>query len=158
MVSVTMLHAGEAFNVIPPQAKMEGTIRTFELSVRETVLLRFEEVVHGVAEAMGCSAEVNVKRLTPAMINDEAVALRVAESARQTLPEADLDTSSHLTMGAEDMAFTLEKVPGCYFFVGSASDEKGLNYGHHHPKFDFDEAALPRAAALMAGAVTEFLK
>ncbi len=65
---------------------------------------------------------------------------------------------AHLTMGAEDMAFMLEKVPGCYFFVGSANDEKNLNYGHHHPKFDFDEAALPRAAALMAGAVADFLK
>jgi amidohydrolase len=61
-------------------------------------------------------------------------------------------------MGAEDMAFTLEKVPGCYFFVGSANAEQGLDYGHHHPKFDFDEAALPRAAAVMAGAVAEFLK
>jgi len=49
----------------------------------------------------------------------------------------------------------LEQVPGCYFFVGSANAEKGLNYGHHHPKFDFDEAALPRAAALMASAVME---
>jgi amidohydrolase len=82
----------------------------------------------------------------------------VGESARAALPEADLDTSGHLTMGAEDMAFTLEKVPGCYFFVGSANDEKNLNYGHHHPKFDFDEEALPRAAALMASAVADFLK
>jgi len=158
VVSVTMIHAGEAFNVIPPEAKMEGTIRTFELSVRETVLRRFEEIVNGVAEALGCTAKVTVKRLTPAMLNDEAIALRVAESARATLPDASLDTSPNLTMGAEDMAFMLEKVPGCYFFVGSANSEKGLDYGHHHPKFDFDERALPRAAALMAGAVAEFLK
>ena len=158
VVSVTMIHAGEAFNVIPPEAKMEGTIRTFELSVRETVLRRFEEIVHGVAEAMGCTAEVKVKRLTPAMLNDEAIALRVAQSARTTLPDTDLETSPNLTMGAEDMAFMLEQVPGCYFFVGSANIEKGLDYGHHHPKFDFDERALPRAAALMAGAVADFLK
>lgn len=158
VVSVTMFHAGETFNVIPPEAKMEGTIRTFELSVRETVLRRFDEIVHGVAEAMGCTAEVKVKRLTPAMINSDEIAQRVGESARATLPEADLDTSGHLTMGAEDMAFTLEKVPGCYFFVGSANDEKKLNYGHHHPKFNFDEEALPRAAAMMASAVVDFLK
>ena len=158
VVSVTMIHAGETFNVIPPEAKMEGTIRTFELSVRETVLRRFEEIVQGVAEAMGCTAEVKVKRLTPAMINADEIARRVGESARATLPEADLDTSGHLTMGAEDMAFTLEQVPGCYFFVGSANHEKNLDYGHHHPKFDFDEEALPRAAALMASAVADFLK
>jgi len=158
VVSVTMIHAGEAFNVIPPEAKMEGTIRTFELDVRETVLRRFEEIVHGVANAMGCTAELKVRRLTPSMINTNEISRKVQESARHTLPDADLDTSSHLTMGAEDMAFTLEKIPGCYFFVGSANNEKNLNYGHHHPKFDFDEAALPRAAALMAGAVADFLK
>lgn len=158
VVSVTMIHGGEAFNVIPPRVEMEGTIRTFELSVRETVLRRFEEIVQGVATAMGCTAEVSVKRLTPAMINADEIARRVQESARRVLPDADLDTSCHLTMGAEDMAFMLEQVPGCYFFVGSANDEKKLNYGHHHPKFDFDEAALPRAAALMAEAITGFLK
>jgi amidohydrolase len=158
VVSVTMIHAGETFNVIPPEARMEGTIRTFELDVRETVLKRFDEIVHGVAEAMGCTAEVSVKRLTPALINADEIAARVQESARQMLPDANLDTTGYLTMGAEDMAFMLEKVPGCYFFVGSANEKKNLNYGHHHPKFDFDEAALPRAAALMAEAVAGFLK
>lgn len=158
VVSVTMFQAGEAFNVIPPEAKLEGTIRTFELSVRENVLRRFKEIVHGLAEALGCTVEVDVKRLTPAMINDEAIARRVGEVARLMLPDLELDTSGHLTMGAEDMAFTLEKVPGCYFFVGSANEAKGLNYGHHHPKFDFDEAALPHAAALMVGAISDFLK
>jgi amidohydrolase len=158
VVSATMLHAGEAFNVIPQEAKLEGTIRTFELSVRETVLKRFNEIVHGVAEAMGCAAEVEVKRLTPALINDNEIAARMQENAKFVLPDTDLDTSGYLTMGAEDMAFMLEKVPGCYFFVGSANDEKNLNYGHHHPKFDFDESALPHAAALMSSAVMEFLK
>lgn len=158
VVSVTMIHAGQAFNVIPPEARMEGTIRTFEPSVRELVLKRFEEIVQGVAQAMGCTSDVKVKRLTPAMINASEIAQRVQASARNILPEADLDTNSHLTMGAEDMAFMLEQVPGCYFFVGSANSDKGLDYGHHHPKFDFDEAALPRAAALMAGAVADILK
>lgn len=158
VVSVTMIHAGEIFNVIPPEAKVEGTIRTLELSVREKVLKRFEEIVNGMAESLGCSAEVNVKRLTPALINADEITQRVQASARQTLPDVELDTSGHLTMGAEDMAFTLEKIPGCYFFVGSANGERNLNYGHHHPKFDFDEAALPRAAALMASAIIDFLQ
>jgi amidohydrolase len=158
VVSVTMIHGGEIFNVIPPEVKMEGTIRAFEPSVRETVLRRFNEIVGGVSAALGCTVDMNVKRLTPAMINAGEVTRRVQAVARGILPEADLDDSSYLTMGAEDMAFMLEQVPGCYFFVGSANTEKGLDYGHHHPKFDFDEAALPRAAALMASAVADFLK
>lgn len=158
VVSVTMLHAGDTFNVIPSQAKLEGTIRTFDLSVREMVLKRFREIVHSVTGAMGCAAEVEVIRLTPALVNDIDIVERVQDSANRLLPDADLETFGYLTMGAEDMAFMLEKVPGCYFFVGSANQEKGLTYGHHHPKFDFDEAALTRAAALMANAVAEFLK
>jgi len=158
VVSVTMLHAGDAFNVIPPEAKLEGTIRTFDLVVREIVLKRFSEIVNGVADAMGCVAEFEVIRLTPALVNTNEIAARVQESAEHLLPDAELDKSGYLTMGAEDMAFMLEKVPGCFFFVGSANQEKGLTYGHHHPRFDFDEAVLPRAAALMANAVTEFLK
>jgi amidohydrolase len=158
VVSVTTIHGGHTFNVIPPEVKMEGTIRSFEPTVRETVLRRFDEIVHGVAAAMGCSAQIQVKRVTPAMINADEVARRVQATARGILPEAELDTSPYLTMGAEDMAFMLEKVPGCYFFVGSANHEQDLDYSHHHPKFDFDESALPHAAALMAGAVAEFLK
>lgn len=158
VVSVTMIHGGEAFNIIPPEVIMEGTIRTFEPSVRKNVLQRFDQIVQGVAQAMGCSAEVKIKRLAPALINAEEVAQRVQESARRTLPDAELDTSGHLTMAAEDMSFMLEKLPGCFFFVGSANDEKELNFGHHHPKFDFDEDVLPKASALMAGAVMEFLK
>jgi len=158
VMSVTMLHAGDAFNVIPPEAKLEGTIRTFDLAVREMVLKRFSEIVHGVADAMGCVAEFEVIRLTPALVNANEIAARVQESAKHLLPDAELDKSGYLTMGAEDMAFMLEKVPGCFFFVGSANQEKGLTYGHHHPRFDFDEAVLPSAAALMANTVTEFLK
>jgi amidohydrolase len=158
VISVTMIHGGDAFNVIPPEVKMEGTIRTFEPALRKMVLRRFEEVVHGMAKALGCTAEVYVKRLTPAMINAEEIARHIQQMIPRLLPDANLDTSSHLTMGAEDMAFMLEKIPGCYFFVGSADSARELDYGHHHPKFDFDEQALPRAAALMAGAVMELLR
>ncbi len=158
VVSVTTIHGGKAFNVIPQDVTLQGTIRSFDLSVRRRVLERFEEIVNGVANAMGCKAEVTVTQVTPAMINDNRVASRVQETARHVLGRSQLDTSSYTTMGAEDMAFILERVPGCYFFVGSANREKGLDYGHHHPKFDVDENALPRAAALMASAVVDLLK
>jgi len=157
VVSVTTIHAGEAFNVIPQTLEMSGTIRTFDLGVREKVLQRFAEIVEGVGAAMGCAVQFEVKRVTPAVINDSGVARRVQEVARRLLPDSQLDTSAYLTMGAEDMAFMLEQVPGCYFFIGSADHEKGLDYGHHHPKFDFNEEALARGAALMAAAVSELL-
>ena len=157
VVSFTMLHSGTAFNVIPQEATLEGTIRTFDLGVRLKVLERFEGIVRGVASAMGCQVELTVKQLTPALVNADDVAGRVQQTARRVLPDAHHEDSPYLTMGAEDMAFMQEKAPGCYFFVGSADRTRGLDYGHHHPKFDFDEQALVSGAALMAAAAADIL-
>ncbi len=158
VVSVCTIHGGETFNVIPPAVEMTGTIRTFEPAVRARVLERFEQTVHSVAEGMGCQAEIDLSLLTPATINQAETAARVQAVARRLFPEADVDTANYVTMGSEDFAFVLEKVPGCFFFIGSANPEKGLDASHHHPRFDIDEAALPRGAALMAAAITDLLK
>lgn len=156
VVSVTQIKAGETYNVIPQTAEMYGTIRTFEPAVRQQVVERFDQIVQGVAGAMGCQAKVNIRQLTPPVINATGLAARVAATAQNLLPEAAID-QQYRTMVSEDMAFFMERIPGCYFLVGSANPERGLNYGHHHPKFDFDEQALPKAAALMAAAAAELL-
>ncbi len=106
---------------------------------------------------MGCHAEIDIQLLTPATINHRETAQRVQGVAHRLLPSADIDSSNYTTMGSEDFAYVLEKVPGCFFFIGSANHEKGLDAGHHHPKFDIDEAALPHGAALMAAAVSDYL-
>jgi amidohydrolase len=157
VVSVTTVNSGTAFNVIPQEAVLTGTIRTFDLEVRRLVLERFDRIVRGIAETMGCQVEIEVVRVTPAVINNDAIARRVQETAQRVLPAIDLETSAYMTMGAEDMAFMQEKVPGCYFFIGSNDTKRHLDYGHHHPKFDFDEDALARAAALMAAAALDVL-
>jgi amidohydrolase len=158
VISVTTVHSGTAFNVIPQTAELTGTIRTFDLSVRDRVLLRFHEMSKGIAEAMGCRVAIEIQRVTPAVINDAEMARRAQDVARGLLPDAELETAGYFTMGAEDMAFMQERVPGCYIFVGSNNTDRHLDYGHHHPKFDFDELALPRAAALMAAAAADILK
>ncbi len=156
VVSVGRVRAGEAFNVIPQSAELRGTLRTFQPAVRQKVVAQFEQIVKGVAGALGCTAEVNIQRLTPAVINDAQVARKVLDAV-QRLPGLRVETG-YQSMVSEDMAFMLEQVPGCYLMVGSANAEKGLNYGHHHPKFDFDEAVLPEAAAVMTAAALEFLQ
>ncbi len=158
VVSFTVIQGGTAFNVIPQEVLMEGTIRTFEPKVRQKVVRRFEEIVTGIASAMECQSQVNVKRLTPALINAADITGIVQETARRILPQANHDSTPCLTMGAEDMAFMQEKVNGCYLFIGSNNAEKNLNYGHHHPKFDFDEQALITGAALMSAAALDILK
>ena len=157
VVSVCTIHGGEAFNVIPPAVELTGTIRTFEPEVRARVLQRFDEVVHGVAESMECQVEIDLQRLTPTTVNQTKTSGLIQRVARQLFPEGIIDSANFVTMGSEDFAFILEKVPGCFFFIGSANPEKGLDSGHHHPKFDFDEVVLPRAAALMSEAVFTLL-
>jgi amidohydrolase len=158
VVTVATFHSGDVFNVIPQYAELTGTIRTFEPAVREVALKRFSEIIEGVSGSMGCKAEVEHVRLTPPVINNSRVTGVVQGSARRTLPEHQLRTESHITMGSEDFAYYMEKVPACFFFVGSANSDRGLDYGHHHPKFDFDEAVLPQAAALLAQAALDLLE
>ncbi|NPA92767.1 MAG: amidohydrolase [Chloroflexi bacterium] len=152
VVSVTMLQAGTAFNIVPPEARLEGTIRTFEPDVTREVRMRFQRTVHGVAQGLGCRAEIVLDDLTPAVINDPEVTKIVQETAAELFPEAEIDTT-HRTMGSEDMAFMMYNIPGCYFFVGSANPAKGLDAPHHHPRFDIDEDALPIGVALMAASI-----
>ncbi len=158
VVSFTVINGGTAFNVIPQEVTMEGTIRTFDPKVRNKVVKRFEEIINGVGVAMGCQIEMKVKQLTPALINADHVTARVQETARRVLPESNHDNTPYLTMGAEDMAYMQTKVDGCYFFIGSNNKDKHLDYGHHHPKFDFDEQALISGSALMAAAAMDILK
>jgi amidohydrolase len=156
VVSVTNIHGGTAFNVIPQEVKLEGTIRTFKHGVRQRVVERFGQVARGVGEGMGCQVEVDIKRITPALVNNDSITSKVHETAQRVLSEANLDPE-YQTMTAEDMAFIQEKVPGCYFFVGSNDKARHLDYGHHHPRFDFDEEALIRGSALMAAAAMDVL-
>jgi amidohydrolase len=156
VVSVTSIHSGTTFNVVPQTAELSGTIRTFNPEVREMVLQRFVEIVEGVVQAFNCSAEIQLESITPAVINDSKLAERVQKLVQDMYPEATLVTNER-TMGSEDMAFMMEDIPGCYIFIGSNNSEKGLDAKHHHPKFDFDEVALTNGAALMTAAIMDIL-
>ncbi len=158
VISFCAIHAGDAFNVIPQTVEMKGTIRTFEPEVEAMVYQRLEQVARGVGEAMGCLVEIQIDNITPAVINDPHITQAVKNAAQITLPDHHMDERGRFTMGAEDFAFFQQKAAGTYFFVGSTNAEKGLIYGHHHPRFDFDEGVLPRAAALMAASAVELLK
>jgi amidohydrolase len=136
---------------------MQGTIRTFEPSVHRTVIERFHQVVKGVGEAMGCQTEIDLRPLTPAVINDFDAAARVRSVAARVLPGSEIDPLFR-TMGSEDFASMMQDIPGCFFFVGSANPEKGLDAPHHHPRFDIDEESLSRAVALMTASALDYLR
>lgn len=158
VVSCTMFHAGDAHNVIPPEAKLAGTFRTYRKEVTDLVTRRMHEIATGIATALGCEADVNTVELLPPMTNHPSSNKRVREVfSRVNTPIPITWKDSTRTMAAEDMGLFLERVPGTYFFVGSANTARGLDYMHHHPRFDFDEDALPIAAGLLASAVADYV-
>jgi len=156
VLSATSIKGGEAFNVIPDSVTMLGTIRTFKPEVREVIVRRFEQIVNGVAGAMDCRASLQYETTTPAVRNDAQMAAEVRALA-EALPGVVQVAADERTMGSEDMAYMMDTVPGCYFFVGSANAEKELNFPHHHPRFDFDERALTMGAALMAQVAAKYV-
>ena len=149
VVSVCQLEAGTANNIIPQEAVFSGTLRAFTPEVFEVIRLRFRTIIEEIASAMGCQAEIDLLKVTEPVINDPDLARLMAKTALDIHPEGVIETDFQ-TMGGEDFSLMMQNIPGCFMMVGSANPERGLNYGHHHPKFDVDEACLPYAVAIMA--------
>lgn len=156
VVTVGTINGGTAFNIIPSQVELTGTIRTFDAEVRETVLSRLETLCRGVAAGMGVELDLWIDMLTPAVVNDAAASELMYQVAEEVLGRGKVH-NDYRTMGSEDMAFFLNEVPGCYMFLGSANSERGLDYPHHSPRFDFDEAVLPLGVTILAETATRFL-
>jgi len=157
VISVTSIHAGHTFNVIPNQVALQGTIRTFRPEVRQFILERFRDLTLSLAVAMGCEAEIDLKSITPAVVNDPDLTQQAHQIARATFPEHEILTNYQTTV-SEDMAFMMQVIPGCYFFVGSQNAALGLNATHHHPRFNFDEQALMQASAVMSATAAQLLQ
>ncbi len=156
VVTVGELHAGTAHNVIADTAEMSGTVRYFNPALAGYFKQRIEAIIAGTCQSHGAIYELDYWQLYPPVINDvritelvHSVASEVVETPAGVVPECH-------TMGGEDMSFFLQKVPGCYFFLGSANPEKGLAYPHHHPRFDFDETALAMGVEIFVRCVEKF--
>ncbi|MFO5437788.1 MAG: M20 family metallopeptidase, partial [Dolichospermum sp.] len=143
VVTVGELHAGTAVNVIADTAKMGGTVRYFNPDLAGFFKERIEKIIAGICQSHGANYDLDYIHLYPPVINDAQVAALVRSVAEEVIEIPIGVFSECQTMGGEDMSFFLQEVPGCYFFLGSANAEKKLDYPHHHPRFDFDETALP---------------
>jgi amidohydrolase len=157
VVTVGKFNAGKALNVIADTANLSGTVRYFNPKLENFIDQRIEEIVKGICLSHGAKYHLDYWKLYPPVINDytmselvRSVALDVVETPLGIVPECQ-------TMGGEDMSFFLQEVPGCYFFVGAANSAKGLDYPHHHPRFDFDENALAIGVEMFIRCVEKFL-
>jgi amidohydrolase len=157
VLSVTKFNAGETYNVIPEKAELLGTLRYFDAEIHNILTNRLTEIVMDSAEAYGCQAEIKITPLTIPVSNDVATTKIIDNVVKQSGLKVEID-NQFKTMGSEDMALILKKIPGTYLFVGSSNEKKGIIYGHHHPQFDFDENALPIALQILYSSTLELLK
>ena len=148
VLSVTKFRSGETCNVIPEKAELLGTLRYFDTEIHDILTKRLTEIVMDCAEAFGCHADIKITQLTTPVINDVSTTKLITKVVLGSGLKVDID-SGFKTMGSEDMALILQKIPGTYLFVGSANAKTGKIHGHHHPQFDIDEKALPIALQIL---------
>ena len=158
VVTVGELHAGTALNVIADTARMSGTVRYFNPALEDYIGKRIEEIIAGICQSYGATYDLDYWQLYPPVINDAQIAQLVSSVASEVVETPAGVVPECQTMGGEDMSFFLQKVPGCYFFLGSANPAKDLAYPHHHPHFDFDEAALGMGVEIFVRCVEKGLQ
>lgn len=155
VVSVTQVAAGHAFNVIPQQATLRGTVRTFGGRFYGDAPRLVADTARGIARALGADAGVEFRRLTRPLVNDPGMAELMKGVAEQIVGKGGVRGDIR-TMGGEDMSHFLYQVPGCFAFVGSARPD-GTSHPHHSPRFDIEEAALPIAVELLTQTTARYL-
>ncbi len=163
VISVTMIHAGEATNVVPDSAQLQGTVRTFSIELLDIIETRMKQVADHICAAFGASCEFEFKRNYPPTVNHPAE----TEFVKRTLASvvgADNVVTVEPTMGAEDFSFFLQAKPGCYFMIGNGEGEHREG-GHglgpcmlHNPSYDFNDDLIPLGATAWVRIAEEWLK
>jgi hippurate hydrolase len=146
VLTVGEIGAGTAFNVIPDRAHLGGTVRTLNADLRQKMPRRMEELARGIAKGMQGDVALDYTFSYPVTVNDEAAATLALDIAEDFLGSESVLELPNPSMGAEDFAYYLEKVPGAFIWLGIGEDASGL----HTPTFAFDEDILLRGSALLA--------
>jgi len=157
VVTIGTIKGGYAFNIIADLVEMEGTVRALDTDVQKTLPERIERIIKGVTSGMRADYEFAYTFHHPVTVNNEAMTPLIEEVSAAVVGQDNV-VEFEGTMGGEDMAFFLREVPGCYFFVGSSSKEKGLDQPHHSPQFDFDEDAMPIGVEIFVRAAMKYLE
>ncbi|APW40144.1 amidohydrolase [Rhodoferax koreense] len=162
VISVTMIHAGSATNVLPDSCELQGTVRTFSLEVLDLIEERMRQVAENIVAAFGARCEFAFKRNYPPTVNDPAQAA-FAREVMAGIVGADNVVAQEPTMGAEDFAFMLQAKPGAYVFIANG-DGTHRDMGHgggpctlHNPSYDFNDDLIPLGATYWVQLAEAFL-
>jgi hippurate hydrolase len=151
VISITQMHAGDAYNVIPETAVLRGTVRAFRKDVMATIKEKIERIATGMAHTLGGEARADVRVVFPPLVNDPREAQWIGDVAAALVGEENVNRHGGYVMASEDFSYMLEKVPGAFILIGNGGGEGGCEV--HNPGYDFNDAALPLGATLWARVV-----
>ena len=146
VLSVTQIHAGDAYNVIPEQAFIRGTVRAFAPETLALIEQRMRAIASGVATGFGAAAELDFRTLFPPLVNDAEEADFIADTAAELVGEDNVNRNGNPVMASEDFSYMLNCCPGAYIQIGNGDATGGCEV--HNPGYDFNDAALPYGASL----------
>jgi amidohydrolase len=163
VLSITQIHAGDAYNIVPNEAVLRGTVRTFTTAVLDQIETGMRRIVDGSAATFGTEVALRFHRNYPPLVNHAKETAFCASVMRDVVGEAHTRVDIEPTMGSEDFAFMLEAKPGCYVFIGNG-DGAHRDLGHgmgpcmlHNPSYDFNDALIPIGATYWVRLVEKFL-
>jgi amidohydrolase len=155
VLTIGRFHSGTASNIIPDEAVLAGTLRTLDPSVRETVLDRLKQMLHGLETAFNVSIDLHVTAGYPLLTNDQRIVDWTVMRSRELLGDNGVQLETP-RMGAEDFAYFLDRYPGVLVRIGCHDPEKGFTHALHSPYFTFDERVLDLGVRLFAHLLTSY--
>jgi hippurate hydrolase len=157
VVTVGAIHAGNANNVIPASARLELSVRTLDPQVRVSVRERLHALITAQAQSFGVRADIDWRPGYAVLVNDPVQTERALAVARQHFPAEQINPQGPMLTGSEDFAFMLERVPGCYLFIGNGSDGEPGGCMVHNPAYDFNDHNIATGARYWIALVHELL-
>ncbi|MFJ1300276.1 M20 aminoacylase family protein [Pseudomonadota bacterium AL_CKDN230030165-1A_HGKHYDSX7] len=164
VLSITQIHAGDAYNVIPGEAVLRGTVRTYTTTALDKIESDMRRIATTLPQVYGGSGELQFVRAYPPLVNWAEQTAFATEVARAAFGDEHVNTEIPQFMGAEDFSFYLEKVPGCYLFLGNGDGDHRLQSYHgmgpcqlHNPNYDFNDALLPVGATYWVKLVEAYM-
>ena len=155
VVSVTQIHGGDAYNVIPDEVVLRGTVRSFSEAVRDSVEPAMRRIAEGVCAAFGGTAELHYERRYPATVNSVEETEHAEAAAVAIVGDEHIERSPVPSMGSEDFAYMLREKPGSYVWVGNGAGEGGCML--HNPGYDFNDEIIPIGVTYWSTLVEQIL-
>ena len=157
VVTIGKIAGGSAYNVIPGEVALEGTVRVLKQELREFLNRRIEGIIRGVTAAMRGEYEYRYTYGYPPVTNDARFTEEFAEVAREIVGPRNVKEIPEPSMCGEDMAYFLNAAPGTYFFLAGCNRRKGQVHPHHHSRFDVDEEVFWKGTALLSAMALRWL-